>query len=34
MLIDEIKLAQDRLKALKDEGKQGTPVWKQLANHY
>lgn len=31
MLIDEIKLAQDRLKALKDEGKQGTPVWKQLA---
>ena len=31
MLIDEIKLAQDRLKALKEEGKQGTPVWKQLA---
>ena len=30
-MIDEIKLAQDRLKALKDEGKQGTPVWKQLA---
>ncbi|WP_418809912.1 hypothetical protein [Paraprevotella xylaniphila] len=31
MLIDEIKLAQDRLKALKEEGKQGTQVWKQLA---
>ena len=31
MLIDEIKLAQDRLKALKEEGKQGTPIWKQLA---
>ena len=31
MLIDEIKIAQDRLKALKEEGKQGTPVWKQLA---
>lgn len=30
MLIDEIKIAQDRLKALKEEGKQGTPVWKQL----
>ena len=32
MLIDEIKLAQDRLRALKEEGKQGTPVWKQLAS--
>lgn len=31
MLIDEIKLTQDRLKALKEEGKQGTPVWKQIA---
>ena len=32
MLIDEIKLAQERLRALKEEGKQGTPVWKQLAS--
>ena len=31
-MIDEIKRAQDRLEALKKEGKQGTPVWKQLAN--
>lgn len=32
MLIDEIKLAQERLRALKEEGKQGAPVWKQLAS--
>lgn len=30
MLIDEIKLAKDRLAELKAEGKEGTPVWKQL----
>lgn len=30
MLIDEIKLAKDRLAELKKEGKEGTPVWKQL----
>ena len=30
MLIDEIKLAKDRLVELKAEGKEGTPVWKQL----
>ncbi len=30
MLIDEIKLAKDRLAELKVEGKEGTPVWKQL----
>ena len=31
MLIDEIKLAKDRLVELKAEGKEGVPVWKQLA---
>lgn len=31
MLVDEIKLAKDRLAELKAEGKQGTPVWQQLA---
>ena len=30
MLIDEIKLAKERLAELKAEGKEGTPVWKQL----
>lgn len=30
MLIDEIKLAKDRLAELKAEGKEGTPVWKQI----
>lgn len=30
MLIDEIKLAKDRLAELKAEGKEGAPVWKQL----
>ena len=30
MLIDEIKLAKDRLAELKAKGKEGTPVWKQL----
>ena len=30
MLIDEIKLAKDRLAELKAEGKEGVPVWKQL----
>ena len=30
MFIDEIKLAKDRLAELKAEGKEGTPVWKQL----
>lgn len=30
MLIDEIKLAKERLAELKAEGKEGTPVWKLL----